>query len=85
MGRKKQFINKNASGTHTFQVVHRSQRDPMLADGGSSSFVLQPVVPLNVQKRQQDGGESVYMDASRALRTLEDDDEPEETNEDEIL
>jgi hypothetical protein len=84
MGKKKQFVNKNATGTHTFQVVHRSQRDPRLADGGSSSFVLQPVVPLNVQRREQDGGEGVYMDASRALQTLDEPAEPEPT-EDDIL
>ena len=84
MGKTKPFVNKNAAGTHTFQVVHRSQRDPRLADGGSTSFVLQPVVPLNVQRREQDGGEGVYMEAAHALQTLKEPPVPEPT-EDDIL
>ncbi|KAJ3024150.1 hypothetical protein HKX48_005550 [Thoreauomyces humboldtii] len=40
---KKQFIDKSKS-VH-YQVVHRSQRDPALADDESSKYVLKPVPP----------------------------------------
>ncbi|KAJ3301324.1 hypothetical protein HDU76_005779 [Blyttiomyces sp. JEL0837] len=44
MGKKKRsFIDKSKSVT--FQVVHRSQRDPSLADENASKLVLKPVVP----------------------------------------
>ncbi|ORX78703.1 hypothetical protein K493DRAFT_308662 [Basidiobolus meristosporus CBS 931.73] len=47
---KKQFIDrKNA---RHFEVVHRSQRDPLAGDGDSSSRVLREVVPLNVAKKE---------------------------------
>jgi protein LTV1 len=41
MGRRKQFISKKES--LRFNVVHRSQRDPRLADPEASDFVLQEV------------------------------------------
>ncbi|KAJ3202749.1 hypothetical protein HK099_001751 [Clydaea vesicula] len=40
---KKKFIDKNKSST--FQVVHRSQRDPRIADETASKLVLKPVLP----------------------------------------
>ncbi|KAJ3376870.1 hypothetical protein HDU80_003698, partial [Chytriomyces hyalinus] len=44
MGKKvKKFIDKSQS--LTFQVVHRSQRDPAMADNDSSKLVLKPVAP----------------------------------------
>ncbi|KAI9351987.1 hypothetical protein BDR26DRAFT_850171 [Obelidium mucronatum] len=44
MGKKgKAFIDK--SKALTFQVVHRSQRDPAMADNDSSKLVLKPVAP----------------------------------------
>ncbi|KAI8610371.1 hypothetical protein BC830DRAFT_1146115 [Chytriomyces sp. MP71] len=44
MGKKsKKFIDK--SQALTFQVVHRSQRDPAMADMDASKLVLKPVAP----------------------------------------
>ncbi|KAI8920237.1 hypothetical protein PhCBS80983_g05530 [Powellomyces hirtus] len=40
---KKRFIDKSKS-VH-YQVVHRSQRDPLLADQESSTYVLKPMPP----------------------------------------
>ncbi|KAJ3158098.1 hypothetical protein HDU86_003050 [Geranomyces michiganensis] len=40
---KKKFIDK-AKAVH-YQVVHRSQRDPALADADASAYVLKPVPP----------------------------------------
>ena len=70
MGKKKQFVDRNAAGTYTFQVVHRSQRDPRLADEDASAFVLQPVVPLNVQKRGPEISARAYEEASTTLRSI---------------
>lgn len=50
MGKKKPFINKNAEGTYSYRLVHRSQKDPLAADSESSPFVLQ-------QYEKKDGGE----------------------------
>ena len=42
MGRKKKpFINKKQA--QSFRLVHRSQRDPLQADEGSSQYILHPV------------------------------------------
>lgn len=41
MGKKK-FIDKKAPGTHSFALVHRSQRDPLAADPEAPQLVLQP-------------------------------------------
>ncbi|KAI9207172.1 Low temperature viability protein-domain-containing protein [Polychytrium aggregatum] len=50
MGKKKAFIDKSKA-VH-FQVVHRSQRDPKLADEDASKMVLKPVAPsMNVVKK----------------------------------
>ncbi|KAK9762883.1 Protein ltv1 [Basidiobolus ranarum] len=47
---KKQFIDrKNA---RHFEVVHRSQRDPLAGDGETSTRVLREVVDLNVAKKE---------------------------------
>ncbi|KAI0244163.1 Protein ltv1 [Massospora cicadina] len=40
---KKQFIDKK--GAHHFTVVHRSQHDPLVADGDASKLVLLPIQP----------------------------------------
>ncbi|XP_031553215.1 protein LTV1 homolog [Actinia tenebrosa] len=48
MGKKKKpFIDKKTA--HSFQVVHRSQRDPLQADQDSSRHVL---VPLNTEAQE---------------------------------
>ena len=39
--KKKQFIDKKSA--HSFQLVHRSQKDPLQADEESSKHVLLPV------------------------------------------
>lgn len=41
MGKKKPFIKKNAEGTYSYRLVHRSQKDPLAADEAASPFVLQ--------------------------------------------
>ena len=40
---KKSFIDKTKSVK--YQIVHRSQRDPLLADENASKFVLKAVNP----------------------------------------
>jgi len=39
--KKKQFIDKKSA--HSFQLVHRSQKDPLQADDESSKHVLLPI------------------------------------------
>jgi len=47
---KKPFINKKTA--RHYEVVHRSQRDPLLADENASKFVLKQVAPsLNLLKK----------------------------------
>eukprot|EP00040_Diaphanoeca_grandis_P001507 m.18701 g.18701 ORF g.18701 m.18701 type:complete len:500 (-) comp12169_c0_seq1:116-1615(-) len=41
--KKKQFIDKNDPRTHSFSLVHRSQRDPLAADPDAPQVVLAPV------------------------------------------
>jgi len=46
---KKPFIDKKTA--RHYEVVHRSQRDPLLADENASKFVLKQVAPsLNLLK-----------------------------------
>lgn len=46
MGKKPFIDRKNAK---YFQVVHRSQRDPLINDNEASSRVLVEVVPSNLR------------------------------------
>lgn len=43
MSKSKAFIDK--SNASHFQIVHRSQRDPKIADDSSSKLVLKPLAP----------------------------------------
>lgn len=70
MGRKKKFVDRNAATAHNFQVVYRSQHDMRIADEESSQYVLQPVVPLNVSKKQKDQGQESYHAAEEALNSI---------------
>eukprot|EP00911_Craspedida_sp_UC1_P001750 UC1_evm1s1334 len=45
---KKKWVDKNAPGTHSFSLVHRSQKDPLAADSEASQFVLKPLEQKNV-------------------------------------
>lgn len=45
--KKKPFINKKDPRTHTFSLVHRSQRDPLAADPDANQLVLAPTLPAN--------------------------------------
>ncbi|KOO25831.1 glutathione peroxidase, partial [Chrysochromulina tobinii] len=42
LGKKKQFIDRTAESTAHFQIVHRSQRDPLAADPDAPQRVLLP-------------------------------------------
>ena len=46
--RKKPFIDKKSA--HSFQLVHRSQKDPLQADEESSKHVLLPLDSENQVK-----------------------------------
>ena len=43
--KKKPFIDKRSA--HSFQLVHRSQKDPLQADEESSKHVLLPIDSSN--------------------------------------
>ncbi|ORY42756.1 hypothetical protein BCR33DRAFT_717949 [Rhizoclosmatium globosum] len=95
MGKKgKSFIDKSKS--LTFQVVHRSQRDPAMADMDASKLVLKPVAPsynlLRKGKALQPGEvdydfeemESEDEDLDAYLENMDDeDDEEDDDDEDE--
>lgn len=70
MGRKKKFIDKNAESTHTYHLIHRSQRDTRIADDESSRYVLQPSVPPNVARKQLDGGQQAYADSQKVIEAI---------------
>eukprot|EP00053_Salpingoeca_punica_P013994 m.127046 g.127046 ORF g.127046 m.127046 type:complete len:118 (-) comp16353_c1_seq4:227-580(-) len=49
MGKKlKKFVDKNAADTYNFRLVHRSQRDPLIANEESSKHVL-----LNIDRQSK--------------------------------
>lgn len=45
--KKKNFIDKKDPNTYTFSLVHRSQRDPLIADPDAPQLVLAPTVSAN--------------------------------------
>ncbi len=47
--KSKPFIDKKAPGTYNFRLVHRSQRDPLIADEESSKRVLLQVDAPNTK------------------------------------
>ena len=52
MPHKRKGLRKNAEDTFTFRLVHRSQRDPRIADPQASPYVLVPVLSRKDKKRQ---------------------------------
>lgn len=54
-GKVKKFVDKKDPKTHNYYLVHRSQRDPLIADEDSSQRVLLPFIPPN-SKRADDHG-----------------------------
>eukprot|EP00051_Salpingoeca_urceolata_P011286 m.139594 g.139594 ORF g.139594 m.139594 type:complete len:246 (-) comp17062_c4_seq1:510-1247(-) len=77
--KKKPFVNKNEAGTHSFRLVHRSQRDPLIADEHASPYVLQPVASPNKAARDEppppglfaDGGASASASAGHHLQQVQ--------------
>jgi len=68
MGKKKKaFIDKKDPQSHTFSLVHRSQRDPLAADLAAPQYVLAPVSTQQGIKLEKEGGEradeSQFLDA----------------------
>lgn len=58
MGRKtKPFISKKTDKVHNFRLVHRSQRDPLIADEDAPERVLVPFTPSNQPRgAEEDAG-----------------------------
>ena len=65
MGKKgKQFVDKKAPGTYSFRLVHRSQRDPLIADEESSKMVLLQTSGPPVAAAAGEGGAAAQAVAS---------------------
>ncbi|KAK0426355.1 hypothetical protein QR680_009664 [Steinernema hermaphroditum] len=57
---KKKFINKNEA--HTFRLMHRSQRDPLIASEEAGAHVLHPVQNKNKKDSEEREKYGIYYD-----------------------
>jgi protein LTV1 len=72
---KQQFINRQDS-SH-FQLVHRSQRDPLISDSAASSLVLKPILPSkNLVRRGHTIPSSSIFPQSTSFDTLDTPEDP---------
>ncbi|KAJ3362124.1 hypothetical protein GGF31_001808 [Allomyces arbusculus] len=80
MGKKKPFINKREA--RHFQVVHRSQRDPLYHSEEASPYVLKPVLPSPNLKKLFDKDPSAIPNPYEVDKDLLDVMEPRDLHDD---
>jgi len=54
MGRRKSAFAKNPNDVRHFRLVSRSARDPKIVDPDATPNVLEPFVPVNIERRRPD-------------------------------
>lgn len=57
----KRFIDKRRDVLHTFKVVARSQRDPLVADETAPQAVLHPTAQVNIEVADETAPQAVLL------------------------